>query len=54
MVVTKHGKPAFRIVAVEHRSPRPIGGNLLGISHLMENFDAPDEEIERLFGARSS
>ena len=53
IVVTKHGKPRFRLVEVQaaHRRPGP-GGNLMGVSTIADDFDAPDEELERLFGTR--
>jgi prevent-host-death family protein len=51
IVVTKHGKPRFRLVGATSRPARPApGSNPMGISYLSEEFDAPDEEIERLFG----
>jgi prevent-host-death family protein len=59
IVVTKHGKPTFRIVSVAPLKRRPLPGSIdLGASReqwaAMANFDwfAPDEEIERLFGTR--
>ena len=51
IVVTKHGKPRFKLVAAMLPAARPApGGNPMGISYLSEDFDAPDEQIERLFG----
>lgn len=51
IVVTKHGKPRFKLVDARSIAARPgPGGNPMGISYLAEDFDAPDEEIERLFG----
>jgi len=58
IVVTKHGKPRFRIVAVEKLPRRAPGGNLLGMSP--EQADAlaavdwfeTDEQLERDFGTR--
>jgi len=53
IVVTKHGKPRFRLVEVQAASPRPgPGRDLMGISKMADDFDAPDEELERLFGTR--
>jgi prevent-host-death family protein len=59
IIVTKHGKPRFRLVAVEAPKRRPLPGSIdLGQSEeewtSLANFDwfAPDEEIERLFGTR--
>lgn len=59
IVVTKHGKPRFRLVAVEPPKRRPLPGSLdLGAKSeewkALADYDwfAPDEEIERLFGTR--
>ena len=53
IIVTKHGKPRFRIVPVDVlKVPRSIGGNRMGITYIADDFDAPDEELERLFGTR--
>ena len=59
IVVTKHGKPKFRIVALEERPRRPAPGYLAGKltdeqKKSIDEYDwfAPDEEIERLFGMR--
>ena len=58
IVVTKHGKPTFRIVAVE-RNRRPLPGSIdLGLtSEERESLAAidwfeRDEDVERLFGTR--
>jgi prevent-host-death family protein len=53
IIVTKHGKPRFRIVPIEVRkAPRSAGGNGMAITYIADDFDAPDEELERLFGTR--
>jgi prevent-host-death family protein len=59
IVVTTHGKPTFRIVAVTPKKSRPMPGSIDLGPHReqwtdMANIDwfAPDEEIERLFGTR--
>ena len=60
IVVTKHGKPKFRIVALEEsKPPRPGPGFLADRltaeeKKSLDEYDwfAPDEEIERLFGMR--
>jgi prevent-host-death family protein len=59
IVVTKHGKPRFRLVPVDTKKRRPMPGSIdLGANRaqwtVMANIDwfAPDEEIERLFGTR--
>ena len=59
IVVTKHGKPTFRIVPVVARTPRPGPGAFLDrLSPAqraeLEQVDwfTPDEELERDFGLR--
>jgi prevent-host-death family protein len=59
IIVTKHGKPRFKLVAIEAPKRRPLPGSIdLGLTEeekeSLRNFDwfAPDEEIERLFGTR--
>jgi prevent-host-death family protein len=53
IVVTKHGKPRFRLVEVQAETARPgPGGNRMGVRQMVGDFDAPDDELERLFGTR--
>ncbi|MEJ1230175.1 MAG: type II toxin-antitoxin system prevent-host-death family antitoxin [Galbitalea sp.] len=59
IIVTKHGKPTFRIIAVEPKKQRPMPGSIdIGLTDeekaSLRSIDwfAPDEEIERLFGTR--
>ncbi len=59
IVVTKHGKPKFKLVAITPRQQRPLPGSIdLGItpeekaSLAAIDWFEPDEEIERLFGTR--
>lgn len=59
IVVTKHGKPTFRIVAIPAPRRRPLPGEVdLGPNReqwaqaAQYDWFAPDEEIERLFGTR--
>lgn len=58
IVVTKHGKPRFRIVPLEEtprRQPGYLADKLTDEQKkALDNYDwfAPDEEIERLFGMR--
>jgi len=59
IIVTKHGKPRFRLVAIAAARRRPLPGTIdLGLTkeekESIANFDwfAPDEELERLFGTR--
>jgi prevent-host-death family protein len=56
IVIAKAGKPMARLVPMqaEEKSPKPLrkfGQNLLGITYLAEDFDAPlPEDILRDFG----
>jgi prevent-host-death family protein len=59
IIVTKHGKPRFKLIAVLDRSARPLPGTLdLGLTRAQAaalaavDWFAPDEEIERDFGMR--
>lgn len=59
IIVTKHGKPVFRISAISRPGQRPLPGSIdFGLTDAeresLRNHDwfAPDEEIERLFGTR--
>ncbi|MCU1471486.1 MAG: Antitoxin [Glaciihabitans sp.] len=59
IIVTKHGKPRFKLVAVDPPKRRPLPGSIdLGAAKeqwtALAEYDwfAPDEEIERLFGTR--
>ena len=59
IVVTKHGKPTFRIVPVVTKAPRPRPGAFLDRLSLAQRVEleqvdwfAPDEELERDFGLR--
>ena len=59
IVVTKHGKPKFKLVPVVKRTQRPMPGSVdLGLtakekaSMAAIDWFEPDEEIERLFGTR--
>ena len=54
IVIAKSGKPLARLTAlsiaepVHKPEPRPIGLNLLGITYIADDFDAPlSEEIGR-------
>jgi prevent-host-death family protein len=59
IVVTKHGKPRFKLVAVPQRKPRPLPGSIdLGADReawaalaAIDWFER-DEELERLWGTR--
>ena len=50
IIITKNGVPMAKLVALPRRDkPRVPGQNLLGITHIAEDFDAEDPEIEALF-----
>lgn len=57
IVVTKHGKPRFRLVAAQVAEPRPAPGSVAGAASVnaldqLAKIDwfAPDEDLERMFG----
>ncbi len=53
IVIAKAGKPMARLVAPvsEPRAPRKPGKNLLGITYIADDFDAPlPEDVLRDFG----
>ena len=53
IVIAKAGKPMARLVALvsEPQEPRKPGKNLLGITYLADDFDAPlPEDVLRDFG----
>lgn len=52
-IVIRRGKrPVAKLIRYEEEtSPRQLG-SLSGRISIAEDFDAPDEEIERLFGTR--
>ena len=59
IIVTKHGKPTFRLVAVEPKPQRPLPGSIdVGItpeehaSLAAIDWFERDEELERLWGTR--
>lgn len=48
IVIGRAGKPVARLVALESRPLREIG-RLRGQIWIGEDFDAPDDELRRLF-----
>ena len=53
IVIAKAGKPCARLVALaaDSKQPRKPGGNLLGITYIGEDFDAPlPEDVLQDFG----
>ncbi len=52
IVIRRGQKPVAKIVAYAPERKRRIPGDLAGKIWIGEDFDEPDEEIERLFGMR--
>lgn len=50
IVIRRGQKPVAKIVAYVPERKRRIPGDLGGKIWIREDFDEPDEEIERLFG----
>jgi prevent-host-death family protein len=53
IIIAKAGKPLARLIAVEEKAepPREWGKNLLGITYIAEDFDAPlPEDVLKDFG----
>ena len=52
-IVIRRGKrPVAKIIAYAPERKRRIPGDLKGKIWMSDDFDEPDEEIERLFGMR--
>jgi len=52
IVIRRGPAPVAKIVAYEPQPTRRIPGDLEGQIWMSDDFDEPDEEIERLFGTR--
>ena len=59
IIVTKHGKPRFKLVAIDPPRRRPLPGSFPFSGNAQQRAElqsidwfAPDEDIERLFGTR--
>lgn len=52
LVIARSGTPVARLVPVEGPPARRVPGSARGQVQVAEDFDAPDEELERLFGTR--
>ena len=53
IVIAKGGKPMARLISIqeEPKKPRKPGGNLLGITYIADDFDAPlPEDVLKDFG----
>ena len=52
-IVIRRGKsPVAKLVPLSQAAGRRIPGDLRGQIWMSDDFDEPDEEIERLFGTR--
>ena len=49
IVIAKNGRPAARLVPLAAAPKRYLRGTWAGKIDLPEDFDAPDDEIRRLF-----
>jgi prevent-host-death family protein len=52
IVIRRGQRPVAKIVAYSPVGKRRIPGDLAGQIWMSEDFDEPDEELERLFGTR--
>jgi prevent-host-death family protein len=52
IIIAKNGVPKAKLVSIPNSiGPRTPAG-ALGLTHIAEDFDAPDEAIEALFDGR--
>jgi prevent-host-death family protein len=52
IVIRRGSRPVAKIVPYQQPPKRRIPGDLRGQIWMSDDFDEPDEEIERLFGTR--
>ncbi len=52
IIIRRGQKPVAKIVAYAPEAKRRVPGDLRGKIWMSDDFDEPDEEIERLFGMR--
>lgn len=52
VVIRRGQRPVAKIIAYVPERKRRVPGDLEGKIWMSEDFDEPDEEIERLFGTR--
>ena len=50
IVIAKNGVPCARLMPLAQRGARRVPSGLMKISYIADDFDAPDPEIEKLFG----
>jgi prevent-host-death family protein len=53
IVIAKNGAPMAKLVPLPSKGERRQPAGALKVTHVAEDFDAPDPEIERLFGGQS-
>ena len=51
ITIARNGRPVARLIAVGHQNRSAVAGSLRGKIRVSDDFDAPDEQIERDFGA---
>jgi prevent-host-death family protein len=49
IVITKNGVPKAKLVRAPFTGGKRSPANALGLTHIVEDFDAPDPVIEALF-----
>lgn len=52
IVIRRGQRPVAKLVSYTPRRERRVPGDLAGQIWMSDDFDEPDEEIERLFGMR--
>ena len=52
IIIRRGQRPIAKLVAYAPSSDRRIPGDLAGQIWMSDDFDEPDEELERLFGTR--
>jgi len=52
IVIRRDGAPVAKLICYAEPSGRRVLGGLRGQIWMSDDFDEPDEEIERLFGTR--
>lgn len=52
IIIRRGSSPIAKLVAYDPQPKRRIPGDLEGQIWMSDDFDEPDEEIERLFGTR--
>lgn len=51
VVIAKNGVPRALLVGISERRKKRVPAHSLKVTHLAEDFDAPDPELARLFAA---